>query len=61
MYSQCTGGCNVHRIETLRLETIVSPIFLHEQGEFDHLIQVDTLYIIGSSNIHTTTDWLNLC
>jgi len=42
-------------MKPLKLEIKVSPIFLYIQGEFDHLIQVDALNIIGSSNMHTTT------
>jgi len=43
----------------VRLETKASPIFLKGQPEFDRLIQVDTVNIIGSSNMHTATQWLN--
>ena len=38
----------------LRLGTEFSVIFLYEQEELEHFIQVNTLNIPGCSNIHTT-------
>jgi len=45
----------------LKLEIKFTPIFFYDHGEFDHLNQVDTLNIIGFSNIHTTTHSQILC
>jgi len=52
---------NFHILTPLRLETNASQIFLYGQGEFVPFIQVESLNIIGSSNMHTATYWLTLC
>jgi hypothetical protein len=55
------GEYKFHTLTPLRLENKEPTIFLYGQGEFDPLIQVHTLNIIGSYNMQTTTNWLNLC
>ena len=39
----------------LRLGIEILVIFLYDQEELEHIIEVHTLNIIGCSNIHTTT------
>ena len=48
-------------LDTTKTRKQIVTNFLITTGNFHPLIQVDTLNINGSYNLHTATHWLHLC